>query len=150
MSYATPETVRQALSPEGDTSSATAASLTDEQLNDAISEATAEIDSMVKGAPFADNAVPTVVSAIARDVAAYLATLSLRKNVEVPNDHPVALRYKRAEALLAAAAKGQLDLSGQAESTDGEPFAINPYSGNLWDLDTLGIGPSRDLPPWMR
>jgi phage gp36-like protein len=150
MPYATPETVRQALSPEGDTSSATAASLTDEQLNDAISEATSEIDSMVKGAPFADNAVPTVVSAIARDVAAYLATLSLRKNVEVPNDHPVALRYRRAEALLTAAAKGQLDLSGDPEATDGEPFAQNMYEGDLFTLEGMGLGPSRDLPPWMR
>jgi phage gp36-like protein len=148
MAYATPATVREALAPEGDTAG-TAASLSDSQLNDAITEATSEIDSTIQGAPFTGT-VPAVVSSIARDVAAYLASLAYRKGVELPSDHPVALRYARAEMLLGKAAKGQLDLSGESESLSLEVGVANPYEGDLFTLEDFGIGvDERFLPPWM-
>lgn len=148
MAYATPATVREALAPEGD-NAGTAAALSDGQLNDAITEATSEIDSTIPGAPFTGT-VPAVVSSIARDVAAYLASLTYRKGLELPSDHPVALRYARAEMLLAKAAKGQLDLSGEAESLTLEVGVANAYEGDLFTLEDFGIGVSdRFLPPWM-
>lgn len=149
--YATVNDVREALAPEGDfANTATAASLNDAQLTDALVEASSEVDGSVRGAPFAANAIPPIIQGIVRDVAAYLATLTHRKGVELPADHPVALRYKRAESLIAAAASGKLDLTQTSEAGGGEPFVQNSYSGDLFDLETLGIGPANALPPWMR
>lgn len=153
MIYATVNDVREALAPEGNFSDqATAASLTDNQITDALVEATSEIDAAVKGAPFASNAIPAIVQAICRDVAAYLATLTHRKGLELPAEHPVALRYKRAEALLAAAAAGKLDLSAPAagEEAAGGVAVVNPYEGDLFTLESQGLGiDQRALPRWL-
>src|SRR3954463_10997354 len=129
MSYATPATVREALAPEGDTGAATAAALTDEQLSDAIAEAQSEVDARLAQAPFADGSVPGVVSSITRDVAAYLATLTHRRGNPLPSDHPVALRYLRAEQLLGQGAAGNLELGGDAGSGSSEAQVANPYEG---------------------
>lgn len=154
MPYATPTTVREALSPEGDTGPATAAQLSDDQLNDAIAEATSEIDAVVKGAPFADGEEPAIIKAIARDVAGYLATLTHRQGNPLPPEHPVALRYKRAEALLAAAAAGKLDLTEEVETEarGGNVAVVNPYEGDLFTFEDLGLGPMPPdaFPPWVR
>lgn len=151
--YATVNDVREALAPEGDfTDTATAASLSDSQLTDALVEASGEVDGAVRGAPYDPAAVPAVVQAIVRDVAAYLATLTHRKGLELPDTHPIALRYKRAEALLAAAATGRLDLSvpAEVEGTAGTVDVENPYEGDLFTLDQLGLGlDNRVLPPWI-
>jgi phage gp36-like protein len=150
--YATVQDVREALAPEGDfTNTATAASLLDSQLTDALVEASSEVDAAVRGAPYTSGTIPAVVQAIVRDIAAYLATLTHRKGLELPNDHPVALRYKRAEALLAAAQAGKLDLSvpPTSEGVAGEVAIANGYEGDLFDLETMGIGvDNRVLPPW--
>lgn len=147
--YATVNDVREALAPEGDfDNTATAASLSDAQLTDALVEASSEIDGTVRGAPFAADAIPAIIQAIARDVAAYLATLTHRKGVELPADHPVALRYKRAESLLAAGASGKLDLTQDSETVGGEAVAVNAYEGDLFSLECMGIGPGECLPPW--
>jgi phage gp36-like protein len=151
--YATVNDVRTALAPDGDFDSpATAASLEDAQLTDALVEASAEVDGMVKGAPFAD--VPVVIQGIVRDVAAYLATLTHRQGNPVPNEHPVALRYKRAEALLAAAASGKLDLTQEVEeeARPGGVAVVNPYEGSLFTFEDLGLGPMPPdaFPPWVR
>lgn len=150
MAYTTPAAVREALSPEGsDQTGATAAALSDGALNSQIADVTAEIDATVSGAPFADNAVPRIISVVARDIAAYLATLTARKNVQLPADHPVRLRYERARGILAIAAKGQLDLTDDPETSGSEPQVVNPYEGDLFDLEALGLGLSdRVLPPW--
>lgn len=149
--YATIGDVREALAPEGDFDDpATAASLGTSQITDSLVEASSEIDSMVRGAPFAADSIPAIIQAIARDVAAYLATLTHRKGLELPPEHPVALRYKRAEALLAAAAKGTLDLSGDTEAEGSEASVVNAYEGDLFSLDQLSIGTDgRVLPPWL-
>lgn len=148
--YATVADVREALAPEGDTTAATAASLSDSQLTDALVEATSEIDAKVRGAPFAPASVPAVVQAICRDVAAYLATLTQRRNVDLPPTHPIALRYARAESMLTAAAAGKLDLTLDVEAAAGEVSVVNPYDGDLFTLDDAGLGiGTRTLPPWV-
>lgn len=151
MAYTTPNDVREALSPEGsDTIGATAASLSDQALDQHIAEASAEVDAMVKGAPFPDGEVPNVVEAITRNIAAYLATLAHRQGLQLPDDHPVALLYKRAEAMLALAAAGKLDLTQDVETVEsGGVEVAQPYEGDLFVLEdfSLGIG-TRFLPPW--
>jgi phage gp36-like protein len=150
MPYAKPDDVREALVAEGrDAAGGTAAALSDEALQDAITEATAEVNGRVKGDPYPDPA-PPLIAAVTRDIAAYLATLTFRKGNPLPPDHPVRLRYMRAEQLLGEIAKGNVDLpdspSGPVKS---RASVFNPYEGSLWDLETLGIGvDNRALPPW--
>lgn len=153
--YASVNDVREALAPDGDFDApATAASLQDSQLTDALVEASSEVDGMVKGAPFAASEVPQIIQGIVRDIAGYLATLTHRQGNPVPNEHPVALRYKRAEALLAAAAAGKLDLTQEveAEARPGGVAVVNPYEGDLFTFEDLGLGPRPpdEFPPWVR
>jgi hypothetical protein len=148
--YATPQQVRTALAPDDDTSGGTAASLSDSQLIDALVEATNEIDAMVAGAPFSAP-VPRLIVSLDRDIGAYLATLAYRKGNPLPPEHPVALRYSRAEMLLAKATRGELDLSEDSEvEAGGDVAVVNQYEGDLFSLDSEGIGAdNRALPPWM-
>jgi phage gp36-like protein len=146
--YATPGDVRKALAPEDDTSGGTAASLSDSQLTNAIAEATNEIDARVQGAPF--TTIPPVISSIARDIAAYFATLAYRKGNLLPPEHPVALRYAHAQALLTSAARGELDLTQDTEPVAGGDVAIvNQYEGSLFSLDSEGIGEGTRAMPWL-
>jgi hypothetical protein len=148
--YATVGDVREALAPEGNFNDpSTAASLGDPQLTDALTEASSEIDGRVKGAPFSGTPSP-VIQGITRDIAAYLASLTHRKGVELPERHPVALRYQRAQNLLAAAEKGALDFSDTTESDAGEVVAVNRYDGDLFTLEDFDLGvEERFLPPWL-
>lgn len=152
MAYCEADDVREALAPEDQWDSpATAAVLEDDQINDAISEAAAEIDARVSGAPFTDT--PRLIFALTRDIAAYLATLTHRKGTQLPVDHPVALRYARAQKLLDKAAAGQVDLSDDTEAAAGSGVAVvNPYEGDLFTFEDLGLGPRPPdaFPPWVR
>jgi phage gp36-like protein len=149
MAYTSATDVREALTAEGtDQTGATAASLSDDALNDAIAEATSEIDARVSGAPFAEPE-PAIISAIARDVAAYLATLTHRRGNPLAPEHPVALRYRRAQMLLDQAAAGKLDLTTDPESVGLVAHVENPYEGELFPLEALSLGVGdRYLPPW--
>lgn len=139
--YATPTTVRVALSPGGDpTDVGSAASLSDSDLQDAIDEATAEVDGRIRGRyslPF--TTVPSLVSSITRDIAGYLATLTDRRGDPIPPGDPVALRYARAQTLLNQVATGALELDADpptpAATSGSRPFA-NPYSGSLFGGET--------------
>jgi phage gp36-like protein len=146
--YCTVDEVKRALRPDEESkASATAANLSDSQLQDAITEATNEINAVVAGAPFTAP-FPPIVATLTRDIAAYLATLAYRKGNPLPDDHPARLRYARAEMLLDKAAAGKLDLTLDVEAPGGEPAVENPYEGDLFTLEGMGIGPGRDLPPW--
>jgi phage gp36-like protein len=147
MPYATADSVREALVAEGrDAAGGTAASLSDEALQDAITEATAEVNGRVKGDPYPDPA-PPLIAAVTRDIAAYLATLTFRRGNPLPPDHPVRLRYNRAEQLLERIGQGKIDLpdtpSGPVSS---RATVVNFYDGDLFTLEDLGLGPASTLP----
>jgi hypothetical protein len=148
--YASVNDVREALAPEGDfNNTATAASLSDAQLTDSLVEASSEVDAKVKGAPFTTPTLPPIVQSITRDVAAYKATLTHRKGLELPPTHPVALRFAWAENMLTLATQGKLDLSQDTEGTAGDVAVANGYEGDLFTLEGEGIGvDTRVLPPW--
>ena len=137
--YTTVGDVREALAAAGATSG-TAGSMADADIADAIEEATAEIDGKVDGAPF-DPEVPTLVSSVAQDIAAYLATLKHRKQHTMADRHPVQLRYDRATSLLADMAAGRIDLTDETEDVGASTGAVsNPYTGDLFTLDDLSLG----------
>ena len=142
MPYTTPTAVREVLvagggaSPSSDQS--TAASMTDAQLQPAIDEAIAEVDARLRGAPFSDPA-PRVVQDMARDLAAYLATLTHRKDVELEDAKPVYRRYIRARDLLRDLAKGDAELPVEPAGGVSVPVVKNPYEGSLFRPQDLGL-----------
>jgi phage gp36-like protein len=150
VSYTDPDTVRDRLAADGsDPSGSTAASMDDPALVEACNDAIAEVDGRIRGEPFADAEIPPLVATIATDIAAYLATLTHRKGNPLPDNHPVALRYRRAQDLLAKAAAGQLDITLTDTREVSEPQVQNPYDGALWDLPSLGIGADTMRRPWL-
>lgn len=145
MPYTTGAEVRKALASSGSMSESTAASLTNDDIQGTIDEATSEIDGRVPGAPF-DDPAPAIVATVAQDVAAYLSLLIYRKGNPVPERHPVQLRYDRARTLLDKMEAGKIDLTTDEEAS--EPVAINVYEGDLFVLSDFGLGPAttrRDL-----
>lgn len=164
--YTTEQQVRLALAPDGDTSQATAASLTDTAIQDAITEAQDEIDSRLAGrypVPFgragtAFPDVPPIVWMIARDFAAWNATLTFFRSNPVPDGHPALRRYQRAEARLQDLVSGKAELAQTAaeeaagmaaETPTSQADVENAWDGDLWTSDDLSIGPgdSRRLTP---
>ena len=153
MAYTTPAAVRLALSPDGDTSAnlGTAAALDDTALNDAIAEVQAEVDARLSGrftVPFQDGSVPAVVAQIVRDLAAYKATLTYRRNVPVPDNDPVALRNAQAFALLIALQNGQAGIVGASGEQGSTPEAVayNIIDGDLFSLQDFSLAPARGRP----
>ena len=137
--YTTVDAVRMVLAPL--TPDATfpnpvdsAAGLSDEQLNDAISQAEAKIDSYL-GARYAvpvapiDPTVPTVfpepISSWAADIAAYRATLTWLRNMPLEPTSPIYLRYADTLRDLTTARDGKsiLDLPPSTPVNTGEGFA---------------------------
>lgn len=147
MPYATASEVRGVLAPGGADPS-TATTLDDAGLNQAIAEATAEVDARLRGAPFPDPA-PDVVRTVTRDIAAYLATLVHRRGVPLNIDDPIRLRFQWARDLLAALAAGKAELP----SAPGEgPVAsvVNLYEGTLFTPTDLGLRSVGDEGPLRR
>jgi phage gp36-like protein len=143
--YTTVTDLRFALAPQGGQGPATAAQLSDNELADAISEAAQQVDARLGGlytVPFPDGQVPPLVAQLTRDLAAYGATLTHRRFQPLADEHPVALRYEHAIALLKELASGKASLEGSpagVSTATGEAFVENPYSGDLFTLDGLGI-----------
>ena len=140
MPYTTPAEVRGVLvadgaaSPSSDTS--TAASMSDAALQAEIDEAIAEVDSKLHGASWPDPA-PTVIRMIARDIAAYLATLKHRRGQPLDVDDPVRLRYGHAARLLDDIASGRAEIPDRAGQS--ALVAVNPYEGTLFRPQDLGL-----------
>jgi len=123
--YVTLAQVRDALAPSGSITPgiATAASLTDSELTAAIADAQTEVDARLQGyspTPFDASAIPPIVTRIARDVAAYLATLTFRQGDPMLPDHPVSLRYAAAQAMLTAITTGKMEAPGAPPDADGD------------------------------
>lgn len=122
-------------SPETDAS--TAAGLPDESIDDAIEEAGSEIDGFLRGRYVVPVPDATSVRYYARDIAAYLATLTFKRNEPMSVDDPVSLRYSDAIRHLVAIRDGKefLDLPPQvSEQVGGNAYAavINPYPGGMF------------------
>ena len=167
MSYCLPSDVRLALASDGDPSDlSSAASLDDVTIQAACDEASSEIDARVSGrytVPFQPDpisgTIPPLVLAIARDVAAYLATLTFRKGQPMLPTDPVLLRYTRAQMMLTQIQTGAATI--QQPSDDGqEPSSttatvVNQYVGNLFQMEEFGLssgqnGTGRFFPPYPR
>jgi phage gp36-like protein len=121
--YTTPAEIRKVLSDPEDP--ATAGALEDTQLQVAATEAQVEIDARLAGkyaTPF-DNP-PPLIRSVARDVAAYLATLTFRKGVAMLPGDPVGLRWSRANGILTDLQKGNITLEEQLVPTDERPPSL--------------------------
>lgn len=147
--YTTIEDLRLALAPQGDQGPATAAALSDDELQDAIVEAGREVDARLGGrytVPFNLDQAPPLVAQITRDLAAYSATLTHRRHHALADNHPVVLRYQAAKALLADLQTGKATLEGAGPAGEPRPSAeatvVNPYEGHLFGLEDAGIGPA--------
>lgn len=144
--YCTVADVRGVLAPDADDPSGTAAVLSDDQITAVIDDAQTEVDARLGvryEVPFADP-VPQPVKQITRDVAAYLATLTYRKTLDLSDQDPVVLRYTRAMNLLTAISKGQADLevpTGDPEpETVGGMHGVNRYEGRMFTPGQFGLG----------
>lgn len=149
--YTTPGAVRNVLAPDGDPGGdlGTAASLGDEQIQEAINDAASEIDAKLAprfSVPFA-GAVPVVIAKLNADIAAYLATLTHSGHEPLADTHPIRLRYARARDTLTALAKGEGKLLGEDGeiASSAEAFVANPHEGDLFSLEDFGLGTANDL-----
>jgi phage gp36-like protein len=145
--YTTPNGVRLILAAEGNTDPSTAASLSDEELQEAIDEGAVEINARLGSrysVPFA-GAVPSLIEKMNRDIAAFMANLVFRRGNPVDVDDPVRLRYNRARDLLNQLAKGEVELlgaSGPIAASSSEVAVENVlYDGNLFALEDFDLGP---------
>jgi phage gp36-like protein len=146
--YSLTQDVRLALTPGAVSSDkTTAAGLDENQLIDAINQADAKINGYVPDGytvPMVTlpNEDPEVVVQVAanpfrfwsRDIAAYLATLTFKRNADVTADDPVRLRYEATMADLLLVRQGDYTLppsAGEA-AVDGEISIHNLYEGNLF------------------
>lgn len=171
MAYSTPAMVRQALVPGSDgtqtTNSGTAADLDDTQLTDEIAEADAMIDSYIAryyAVPVAvkiagddedgtDGSIPHPIDYWSRNIAAYNATLTFRKNLDFQETDPVARRYNATMTALTAVSRGQATLqlpdNRTPNSGSGAGTPVNPYVGNLFDARDWNLRPlTPDWPLW--
>jgi phage gp36-like protein len=153
--YVSVADVREVLSPGGSTDPTLgdAASLSDQDIQDAINDAHAQVEGRLAQrytVPFADP--PVLVMRIESAIAAYLATLSYRRGTPIDQTHPLSLRYGRATALLDQAATGKLDLVDAAAPTEVTQTAVadveNMYEGTLFDVSTFGLGVDGRPVPW--
>lgn len=144
MVYVSPENVRAVLAKSEDDYEGTAASLSDSKISEAIASAEAEVNARLSNryrVPFVAETVPKLVSDITRDIAAYLADLVYRGEVDHSSENePVLLRHRRAEALLKGLADGDItaptyDLPGVGQAD--RPKVLNAYTGRLFGNEQL-------------
>lgn len=121
MSYATVGQVKDVLARDLTHVAATAASLSDPQIQEQLDDATSQVDSALGytyptpfGLPY-----PAQVVAITRDIAAYLADLVYRGTMDyATGNSPMLLRYQRASQLLKDLASGAAKLNGWPPAGD--------------------------------
>lgn len=93
-----------------DAGTGTAAQLSDEQLTLALTAATDRV-SLYANTEFTDP-VPSLITSLTLDLAAWWATTYYLKQKEMPATNPVQLRYTEAQKVLEAARKGEVSLTG--------------------------------------
>ena len=171
--YCTVFDVRTALTPGASQSgtsgkAATAASLADWQIEDAIAEATGTVSSMlsryavteteqqvitgidVDGDPTTapDTVAPYPVRAWTRNIAAYLATLTFKQNQDLKEDDPVRLRYIMTMGQLQAVHDGALDIPDlePSEEVNQGVHVENTYEGQLFSPEDFLLTPEGVVP----
>lgn len=166
MSYSTVVEVRNALSPAPDGSpwedgdapdsnnpTGTAADLSNDQLQDAIAEADALIDTYIGAlyvAPVVNDftgtpylVTPHPLDYWSRNIAAYNASLTFRMSQDFTDQDPVARRWLATMAALTLVMKNQLILNipGNVSDSAGEGAGspVNPYYGTMFEPDDFSL-----------
>jgi phage gp36-like protein len=138
----------------------TAADLSDTQIQDAINEADATIDSYI-GAYYAvpvqvvvagsdeDGTVgqiPHPIDYWSRNIAAYNATLTYRGSQDFADTDPVVRRYNATMQALQAVSAGkvrlQLPNNVSPNAATGAGPAFEPYAGDLFDPSDFNLHPA--------
>jgi hypothetical protein len=155
--YVEVDAVRLILARDSGQFERTAAGLSEELIKDAIKSAEVEINAKLGlqyKVPFEDGDVPDLIQEIAKDIAAFMADLTFRQDVDYTSDNePMLLRYRRAEEMLQLLWDGSLTLPGATPSDTGPAPAerhytvLNPYQGTLFDLQDFDLGPERPRYP---
>lgn len=160
--YSSVTDVRNAVAPGpiSRTDPATAGSLNETQIIDAITEADGIVDLHVGNRyVVTQDPVDTTVAIRpfrywSRNIAAYLATLSQRRSKPVDENDPVRLRYVETMGLLLQVRDGTLDIPGAtavdtADAGD-EVFVYNQYDGKLFGMADFGLrySPNGETPLW--
>lgn len=152
--YTSVGAVRSALAPDGQQgpTGGTAASLPDHQLQNAIIEAANEINARISSryALPLSVPIPQIVESLNRDIAAYMATLTYRRNKALADDDPVSLRYQRAQKLLDGIGSGKvaLPIVGGTETTSAEAAVANLYEGDLFGPEDFDLATDGARPRW--
>lgn len=145
MAYATADDVRGVLQPTPDVEG-TPADLEDAQLTVSIQAASAQVDGALTRrytVPF-DDPCPDLVHELVVAIAAWLAQLTWRRDVDVTDRDPIQLRYEWATGILTQLAAGAIDLPGATPGSDGPPerrgvVAVQPGPGRMFGLRDFGL-----------
>lgn len=151
--YSSVADVRNAVAPGviGRDDPATAGTLNEDQITDAINEADSIVDLHVSARYTVeqDPADTSVAKApfryMSRNIAAYLITLTYRRTKAVDERDPVELRYRETMAMLVAIRDGNLDVPGATpadSATSEQVFVYNQYEGKMFYPQDMGLGPS--------
>lgn len=122
--YGTIEALRSALTAILPTVNRSAAQLSDADLTTALEDAAAEIDAALSpyyAIPVTgpdDGPTPDLVTRIALNIAAYVATLQARGSADLSERDPAVLRYQRARVLLSDIASGRLTIDAARDAGD--------------------------------
>lgn len=132
MAYSNREDVRRLLvGARGDDGNRTPDVLDNDQIDDDIANADAQIDAALNRryeVPFT-TPIPAMVKFMSIDIASYLADMRFRGSREYSGTtHPFQLRYDRARRLLDDLGSGRRLLDGANED---DAIVINPYDGTL-------------------
>lgn len=163
-----------ALTPGGvSTDNTTASMLQDDQIEDAIHEADSIINTYVAtgyAVPVVDIEVVTpgeggaadTTATISvgkgpfrwwsRDIAAYLTTLTYRRNKDITEDDPIRLRFALVMRMLEGIKSGDttipVDDNENPGSSEQDVFPYPYYEGQLFDPKSMGLVESHSwLPP---
>lgn len=154
--YCTPDDVRQVLSPGGDADDdTTAASLSDDDLTDAIDRSTGIVNTYLSTrfkTPIPveldpDDMLKTWVSVLA----AYDATLVYSKGMDIGADDPIRLRFGQVMDMLKDIRDGKIipPWPGPDPVTGaGEVTIVNRYQGDMFDLRDFDIHDARRPYGW--
>lgn len=159
--YSTVTDVRNALAP-GSVREGTAATLTDQQIIDAINQADALIRSKIghlyiipletvdipaqgENPASTEEFAEEPVRYWSRDIAAYLVTLTYKRNADVSENDPVRLRMNLAMAGVTEVQRGQATLPFPPYVPPGQTSAdaavINQYTGDLFGAEDFDLAP---------
>jgi len=149
--YVTADEVRQIVARDDTQHDVTAASLSDDQINEAIDSASNEVNSRLAAqyiVPFAEPPdTPPLVAEIVRDIAAFLSDLTFRQDTDyTTGNEPMLLRYQRSIDLLTRLEAGTMTLIGVPtqpevpQSPSVSSSVRNPYEGKLFGLEDFNLG----------